>query len=204
MRTVQAALAWNTAIDALAVLAGKPCDAIAGVVAASIGAKATSGASLTDGDFWVSAVADVGGVSAIVILLAGACTRHLTARELDADTRVAVLTAGRDANFTPKRAVTIAKGIEPGAGRAKGLHLAPGPDEPAAALTTAALTTAAVATTLPACTVRIDGGIASRVGRKRGGNRFSTAGQGRSGQHNVSKGAHGFGGDGDGPPRMKG
>ena len=179
MRTVQARLAGDTAVDTGVALAGKAGNAIVRVVTARIATQAASDAQ----------VALVGRIAAVGSVVASAAAGDETTRE--------VVAAGRKTDLTHRAwAVCVAQRVRVWTRRAERARGTPRAIDPAAANSTGA----DVSSHAPDATgssrapvdaaVQIDASAAFRTGRKRGGSRFTTTGHSCSSQQNVSKETH--------------
>jgi len=164
--------AGNAAVSTCAALASESGKAVVGIIAAAAHAE-------TAVDFLV---AHVGGVSAVLVVLASAATADEATRE--------VFASGGDTDLTGIAVyIRLAQGIRVGAGWTDSTSLAPGATTIGLASIHPAIKVATIDTA-----IRIGGGIAARiVGRHRGG-RLATAGRDRSGQQEGSKESHCRGG----------
>ena len=193
MWAVLEAVAGHPAICASASLAREPGYAIVGVIAAPIGANAAVDAQLA-GIRWVAAV---------LVVAAGAATGDEAARKILAARGEAHFTGGagvvlvaevvlvgtagtKDAGFAPGTASIGEASIQTRVRAAIG-HTAVGHT----AVGNTAVGNLAVGKQLPTVHARVIDG-------RRVGGRFTATGRSRSGQHEVSKEAHG---KGDGPGR---
>jgi hypothetical protein len=180
VRAIGPKLARHATIGANAIFAREARHAIVGVAAARLDTQATMDLE----------VARVGGIAAVEIVLAGSSTGD--------EAPGVILAAGGQTNLADgTRSLVIAKRLEIGTRRTQDARRAPGASIWNASVRDRAIRPCVDGTIEVDASIRIDGGIASRIGGCRWSGGAAAAGRGCHSQRNTSKEAHDWGKSGD-------
>jgi len=174
VRTIQTGLAGSSAIDTARIFASEARNTVVGVRATRVDPQTAA-----DG-----LVAEVRGIVAVVILLASAAAGHETTREVSA-------TGGKTGLADGTGGVRIAQQVSLRTCRAERAGLAPRRATIGVPVSSTVGRHARIDGGVGlGAAVRIDGGVASEIDRRRRGSGFATAGYRCNGQQYTSEELH--------------